>query len=192
MVLGFACALAGRWARVQRRTAGAVALAAVDRLGCSMVARSPLGAGRIWYLFIRFCSVIAPPCGLAVSHPGTGGFECPPALGRTLKRRRYRLCLDRFSSTHHILILSEGDGRVLDRLLRIAARAEMEVIESSASIGLSRAVHRIRHHASSSARTTRALPCYPDPLRRHNDHVLSRLPSVERELRGFIQKIKRA
>jgi len=61
------------------------------------------------------------------------------AFGRALERRRFAY-LDRLSDARRVLILGEGDGRVLERLLAVAPAAEFDVIEMSAEmIALARA-----------------------------------------------------
>jgi ubiquinone/menaquinone biosynthesis C-methylase UbiE len=52
------------------------------------------------------------------------------AFGRALERYRFRY-LDRLSSARRILILGEGDGRVLSRLLPLAPFARIDVVDSS-------------------------------------------------------------
>ena len=52
------------------------------------------------------------------------------AFGRGLERRRFAF-LDRLSDAKRILILGEGDGRVLSCLLKIAPRAAIDVVEIS-------------------------------------------------------------
>jgi ubiquinone/menaquinone biosynthesis C-methylase UbiE len=52
------------------------------------------------------------------------------AFGRALEQRRFAF-LDRVSGAKRILILGEGDGRVLARLMRIAPDAEIDVVEIS-------------------------------------------------------------
>lgn len=61
------------------------------------------------------------------------------AFGRALHRARFAL-LDRLAGAQRILVLGEGDGRTLQRLLTIAPRAQIDVVDSSASmIALARA-----------------------------------------------------
>jgi ubiquinone/menaquinone biosynthesis C-methylase UbiE len=55
------------------------------------------------------------------------------AFGRALERSRF-VFLHRAAHARRVLILGEGDGRVLERLLRIAPRAQFDVIESSAAM----------------------------------------------------------
>jgi len=52
------------------------------------------------------------------------------AFGRTLERRRCAF-LPLLSDVRRVLILGEGDGRALQRLLEIAPLAEIDVIDSS-------------------------------------------------------------
>jgi spermidine synthase len=52
------------------------------------------------------------------------------AFGRALERRRFAF-LDRLAHCRHILILGEGDGRALERLLAAAPQAKIDVVESS-------------------------------------------------------------
>jgi SAM-dependent methyltransferase len=59
--------------------------------------------------------------------------------GRALERRRFAY-LSRLSGCRRILILGEGDGRALSRLLTLAPQAEFDVVELSAEmIALARA-----------------------------------------------------
>jgi ubiquinone/menaquinone biosynthesis C-methylase UbiE len=61
------------------------------------------------------------------------------AFGRALERRRFAY-LKRLSDTRRVLILGEGDGRMLTRLCNEAPHATFEVIElSGAMIALARA-----------------------------------------------------
>jgi SAM-dependent methyltransferase len=55
------------------------------------------------------------------------------AFGRALERRRFAL-LDRLSGARRVLILGEGDGRALEKLLKIAPQARFDVVESSAEM----------------------------------------------------------
>ncbi len=52
------------------------------------------------------------------------------AYGRALERRRFAF-LRRLAGARRVLILGEGDGRTVARLLRIAPRAEFDVVEVS-------------------------------------------------------------
>jgi SAM-dependent methyltransferase len=52
------------------------------------------------------------------------------AFGRALERRRFAF-LHRLASAKRILVLGEGDGRSLARLLALAPRARLEVVEIS-------------------------------------------------------------
>jgi ubiquinone/menaquinone biosynthesis C-methylase UbiE len=53
------------------------------------------------------------------------------AFGQVLEHHRF-LYLDRLTNARKILVMGEGDGRSLARLLEIAPHAQMEVVESSA------------------------------------------------------------
>ncbi len=55
------------------------------------------------------------------------------AFGRGLERARFHF-LDRLGNARRILVLGEGDGRALERLLVAAPVAEIEVIEISAAM----------------------------------------------------------
>jgi SAM-dependent methyltransferase len=60
------------------------------------------------------------------------------AFGRALESARFAL-LDRLQGCRRVLVLGEGDGRALERMLAVAPVAEFEVIESSrAMIALAR------------------------------------------------------
>lgn len=64
------------------------------------------------------------------------------AFGRALERQRFAH-LDRLSGRRRILILGEGDGRALERLLAVAPEARIDVVDVSPEmIGLAR--HRNR------------------------------------------------
>jgi SAM-dependent methyltransferase len=52
------------------------------------------------------------------------------AYGRALERRRFAF-LRRLAGARRVLILGEGDGRTVARLLKIAPRAEFDVVEVS-------------------------------------------------------------
>lgn len=52
------------------------------------------------------------------------------AYGRALERRRFAF-LRRLSGARRVLVLGEGDGRTVARLLKIAPRAEFDVVEVS-------------------------------------------------------------
>src|SRR6185312_12188100 len=52
------------------------------------------------------------------------------AYGRALERRRFAF-LRRLAGARRVLILGEGDGRTVARLLRIAPHAEFDVVEVS-------------------------------------------------------------
>lgn len=53
------------------------------------------------------------------------------AFGRALEHHRF-LYLDRLRDARKILVMGEGDGRSLARLLELAPQAEIDVVESSA------------------------------------------------------------
>ncbi len=60
------------------------------------------------------------------------------AFGRALEERRFAL-LPGLKDTQRVLILGEGDGRTVERLLQIAPAAHFDVIElSSEMIALAR------------------------------------------------------
>src|SRR4051812_43275712 len=70
------------------------------------------------------------------------------AFGRALERRRFAY-LDRLANARRILVLGEGDGRALTRLMELAPQAELDVIELSGKmISLARSrtgsVERVR------------------------------------------------
>ncbi len=52
------------------------------------------------------------------------------AFGRALERRRFAF-LPRLADARRVLILGEGDGRTVARLLQIAPRAQFDVVELS-------------------------------------------------------------
>lgn len=52
-------------------------------------------------------------------------------FGRTLERSRF-VFLERLSEAQRILVLGEGDGRALARLLGVATQAQLDVVELSA------------------------------------------------------------
>ena len=52
------------------------------------------------------------------------------AFGRALERRRFAF-LDRLANARRVLILGEGDGRALARLLVVAPQAQIDVLELS-------------------------------------------------------------
>ncbi len=52
------------------------------------------------------------------------------AFGKALERRRFAF-LPRLASAHRILVLGEGDGRTLARLLQLAPLARVDVMEIS-------------------------------------------------------------
>jgi SAM-dependent methyltransferase len=63
------------------------------------------------------------------------------AFGRALETARYRY-LDRLAACRDILIIGEGDGRVLQRILTLAPGASVRCIDSSAAM-LARAEGRL-------------------------------------------------
>jgi SAM-dependent methyltransferase len=70
------------------------------------------------------------------------------AFGRALERRRFAF-LPRLASARRVLILGEGDGRTVERLLKIAPRAEFNVVEVSPemiALAQGRARHSERAH----------------------------------------------
>lgn len=69
------------------------------------------------------------------------------AFGRALETARFRY-LDRLHACHDILIVGEGDGRVLQRILRLAPQASVRCIDSSAAM-LARADSRLDPEARS-------------------------------------------
>lgn len=73
------------------------------------------------------------------------------AFGRDLERARFCL-LDRLADRRSILVLGEGDGRCLARLVRIAPHARIHCVDASAAM-LARAVGRI-HDPDTRARVT--------------------------------------
>jgi SAM-dependent methyltransferase len=70
------------------------------------------------------------------------------AYGRALERRRFAF-LRRLAGARHVLVLGEGDGRTVARLLKIAPQAQFDVVEVSPEmialargrVGDSRRVH---------------------------------------------------
>lgn len=63
------------------------------------------------------------------------------AFGRALERARFRY-LERLQDCRNILIIGEGDGRALQRILQLAPRAAIRCIDSSAAM-LARAEARL-------------------------------------------------
>lgn len=55
------------------------------------------------------------------------------AFGRALERRRFAF-LPRLANARRILLLGEGDGRTLERLVTIAPHASIEIVELSAEM----------------------------------------------------------
>ena len=82
------------------------------------------------------------------------------AFGRALERRRFAF-LDRLSEARNILILGEGDGRCLKRLLTAAPHASFDVVDSSASmIALAQerigdGASRVHFHLADASRISR-------------------------------------
>jgi ubiquinone/menaquinone biosynthesis C-methylase UbiE len=71
------------------------------------------------------------------------------ALGRDLERARFSL-LPHLKDCRHILILGEGDGRCLERLIAIAPDAQIDCLDISA-VMLARTKERLRetpHHVN--------------------------------------------
>ena len=64
------------------------------------------------------------------------------AFGAALERRRFAF-LNRLDDARRVLILGEGDGRALERLLVLAPRAEIDVIELSGKM-IALACKRVR------------------------------------------------
>lgn len=113
------------------------------------------------------------------------------AFGRALERRRFAF-LHRLSAARRILILGEGDGRALARLLTAAPHAEIEVIEASdrmIELARARAGDSPRvHFRREDARTA------PLPDSRYDAIVVMFFFDCfgEAELRALIQKTDRA
>lgn len=63
------------------------------------------------------------------------------AFGRSLEAARFRY-LERLRDRRHVLILGEGDGRFLERLVAVAPTAAVRCIDSSAAM-LARAANRL-------------------------------------------------
>lgn len=75
------------------------------------------------------------------------------AFGRALEVARFRY-LEHLRDRRHVLILGEGDGRFLERLVAIAPQASIRCIDSSAAM-LARAAERL----APAARTRVAFEC---------------------------------
>ncbi len=67
-------------------------------------------------------------------------------FGRALERHRFAF-LDRLSSARRVLLVGEGDGRTLARLLAVARAAQVDVVEISPQM-----IALARQRAGSSAR----------------------------------------
>jgi ubiquinone/menaquinone biosynthesis C-methylase UbiE len=113
------------------------------------------------------------------------------AFGRALERRRFAF-LHRLAGARQILILGEGDGRMLQRLLRVAPQAQIDVIETSAAM-----IDLARRRAVDSPRVSfrlgdaRRVPFPDSPY----DAVVTMFfldCFDEAELRALIPKIERA
>jgi ubiquinone/menaquinone biosynthesis C-methylase UbiE len=63
------------------------------------------------------------------------------AFGRALERARLRY-VERLRDRRHVLIVGEGDGRFLERLLAVAPQARVRCVDSSAAM-LARAAGRL-------------------------------------------------
>lgn len=63
------------------------------------------------------------------------------AFGRALEQARLRY-LERLRDRRHVLIVGEGDGRFLERLLAVAPQARVRCVDSSAAM-LARAANRL-------------------------------------------------
>lgn len=70
------------------------------------------------------------------------------AFGRDLERTRFCL-LDRLRDCREILVLGEGDGRCLARLVRLAPAANLHCVDASGSM-LAAAARRLREPAARS------------------------------------------
>jgi ubiquinone/menaquinone biosynthesis C-methylase UbiE len=113
------------------------------------------------------------------------------AFGRALERRRFAF-LDRAAGAGNILILGEGDGRTLARLLELAPKATFHVVERSDEM-IDRAHRRTGY-------SERVLFVNEDALNvvlpaAHYDAVLTMFfldCFGEREARGLIQRLERA
>lgn len=72
------------------------------------------------------------------------------AFGRDLERARWSL-LHRLSGCSSILVLGEGDGRCLERLVRVAPDARIDCVEASGAM-IARAKRRLPPEASGRVR----------------------------------------
>ncbi len=68
------------------------------------------------------------------------------AFGRALERRRFAF-LDRLANARRILMVGEGDGRALERLLALAPQARIDVVELSGKM-----IELARRRAGDSSR----------------------------------------
>jgi ubiquinone/menaquinone biosynthesis C-methylase UbiE len=89
------------------------------------------------------------------------------AFGRALERRRFAF-LHRLAAARRILILGEGDGRALERLLAIAPNAHCDVVEISPEM-IAVARRRIKHpdrvtFLCEDSRTVQWPPAYYDAI----------------------------
>jgi spermidine synthase len=71
------------------------------------------------------------------------------AFGKALEERRFAF-LPYLAAARNILILGEGDGRTLDRVLAVAPAARIDVIEKSAEM-----IELARHRAGNQAHRVR-------------------------------------
>jgi ubiquinone/menaquinone biosynthesis C-methylase UbiE len=87
------------------------------------------------------------------------------AFGRDLERTRFCL-LDRLHDRKHILVLGEGDGRCLARLVRLAPQATIHCVDASAAM-LRAAARRLpadaRHRVTFTQSDVFAQPPPPTP-----------------------------
>jgi spermidine synthase len=67
------------------------------------------------------------------------------AFGKTLERQRFAW-LPRLAGARRVLILGEGDGRTLERLLKLAPEARFDVVEISPEM-IALARYRVRNSA---------------------------------------------
>ena len=72
------------------------------------------------------------------------------AFGRGLERARFAL-LDRLAACREVLVLGEGDGRCLVRLLQVAPQARVDCVDFSAAM-LARAAGRLDATAKARVR----------------------------------------
>ncbi len=113
------------------------------------------------------------------------------AFGRALERQRFAF-LDRLADARRILVLGEGDGRALARLLVAAPQAEIDVVELSGQM-----IQFARRRAGNSKRVhfrpVNALTaCWPE---NHYDGVITFFfldCFHEAEARCLMQRLARA